>query len=321
MDYRKIRQYAFFVLAFNIFVMVFGAFVRASGSGAGCGSHWPLCNGVVVPRAPALETIIEFTHRITSGMTIILIIILAILVYRAFAKGHPARKAVVWVVVFIIVESLIGAVLVLFDLVVHNTSAARVFAMITHLVNTLLLLGSLTLVIWTIRPKVESIPPPARLKLLLVLGLGAVVLTTASGAIAALGDTIFPDSSLLSGLQQDFSETAHILVRLRVYHPVIAVFTGLFLIWSGLQFRKHLPARLARPLVTGLVVLVAVQLLAGLVNVILLAPIWMQLVHLSLTTFIWITYVTCGILLWMKPDLPAGIGQKQVENGIHQPAA
>ncbi len=46
-------RYAWGVLLWNVLVALWGAYVRATGSGAGCGSHWPTCNGEILPRAPA----------------------------------------------------------------------------------------------------------------------------------------------------------------------------------------------------------------------------------------------------------------------------
>jgi heme A synthase len=121
----RFARYAWFVLAYNLFVILWGAFVRASGSGAGCGSHWPLCNGVPVPLAPQLETLIEFAHRMSSGLSLVLVVVLVVWGFRAFAKGHPVRKAVIVVFTSEMVEVLVGAGLVLLGLVAHNDSLAR----------------------------------------------------------------------------------------------------------------------------------------------------------------------------------------------------
>ena len=58
---RPFTRFAWAVLAANLAVVAWGAFVRATGSGAGCGQHWPPCNGAVVPRSPTAETAIEFS--------------------------------------------------------------------------------------------------------------------------------------------------------------------------------------------------------------------------------------------------------------------
>ena len=225
----RFARYAWFVLAYNLFVILWGAFVRASGSGAGCGSHWPLCNGVVVPRAPQLETIIEFAHRMSSGLSLVLVVVLVIWGFRAFAKGHPVRKAVVAVFIFEMVEVLVGAGLVLLGLVARDESVARAIIMPIHLANTFLLLGSTALAAWW-----ASGHAPIRLRGQGLLGIGwviglvGVVFIGMSGAVTALGDTLFPAGSLIEGLRQDISPTVHVLVRLRVWHPVIAVAIALY---------------------------------------------------------------------------------------------
>ena len=292
----RFARYAWFVLAYNLFVILWGAFVRASGSGAGCGGHWPLCNGVPVPLAPQLETIIEFAHRMTSGLSLVLVVLLVVWGFRAFAKGHSVRKAVVAVFIFEMVEVLVGAGLVLLGLVARDESVARAVVMPIHLANTFLLLGSTALAAWW-----ASGHAPIRLRgqgmlgIGWVIGLAGVMFIGMSGAVTALGDTLFPAGSLIEGLRQDISPTAHVLVRLRVWHPVIAVAIALYVVAylaPALAARRTGGAttRLSR-IVIGLV---AVQLAAGFVNVILLAPVWMQIVHLALAAVLWVALVLLG---------------------------
>ena len=125
----RFTKYAWFVLIYNIFVILWGAYVRATGSGAGCGSHWPTCNGEIIPRADEVETLIEFTHRLTSGLAFLLVLGMLIWALRAYPKGHRVRKASGAAMIFIISESLVGAGLVLFEWVAGNISASRVIVM------------------------------------------------------------------------------------------------------------------------------------------------------------------------------------------------
>src|SRR5215210_7122332 len=141
----RLARFAWGVLAYNIAVILWGAFVRASGSGAGCGSHWPLCNGEVLPREPRIETIIELTHRVTSGIALLLVVGLVVMAYRHRPKGHPAHRAAVLTLIFMLTEAAVGAGLVLFELVADNQSMARAMFMATHLINTFFLLGAMTL--------------------------------------------------------------------------------------------------------------------------------------------------------------------------------
>lgn len=292
----RFARYAWLVLFYNLLVILWGAYVRATGSGAGCGSHWPLCNGQVMPRAPQIETLIEFAHRATSGVSLIAVAILVVWAFRAFPRRSPVRAAAVWSGVFIITEALLGAGLVLFGLVADNDSLARAISMSLHLVNTLLLLAALVLTAWW-----ASGGQTARVEgtrgLLWALRTGWLlsILLGVSGAIAALGDTLYPATSLAQGIQQEFSITANLLVRLRVLHPVLAVGIGVYLIVVARAARSQSsqPAadRLAR-LLTGLLI---VQLIAGAINVLLLAPVWMQLVHLLLADLVWLALVLLSV--------------------------
>ncbi|HVR96418.1 MAG TPA: COX15/CtaA family protein, partial [Thermoanaerobaculia bacterium] len=140
----RFARYAWATLAYNVAVILWGAAVRATGSGAGCGSHWPLCNGEVLPRSPGVQTIIEFSHRVTSGLALLLVVGLVVFAFRARPRGDAARGAAVLSLLFILSEAAVGAGLVLFEMVAHNQSMARALWMAAHLINTFFLLGVLT---------------------------------------------------------------------------------------------------------------------------------------------------------------------------------
>jgi len=292
MKLNHFAKYAWCILAFNLFVILWGAFVRASGSGAGCGSHWPLCNGKVIPPSPQIGTLIEFTHRITSGLSLLLVVGLLVWAFRTYPKGHSVRLGSVLAMIFMVTEALIGAVLVLFSWVAKNESTGRVISVALHQANTFLLLASLTLTAWWASGGV-----PIRLKgqgiglWALGLGLFGVLILGVSGAVNALGDTLFPARSLAEGISQDFSSTAHFLIRLRVWHPIMAISVGLYLIFVCGLVGMFRPEPILRRFVGLLIVFVLLQLTAGLVNVLLLAPLWMQLVHLFLADMVWIWLV------------------------------
>ena len=145
---RRFAGYAWGVLAYMVLVILWGAFVRATGSGAGCGSHWPLCNGEVVPQAPTVETLIELSHRLTSALAGFLVIGLVVWAFRAFPKGHLVRKGAVGSLVFVLTEGAIGAAIVLVEWVALDASMARTISITLHLNNTFILLGFLTLTAW-----------------------------------------------------------------------------------------------------------------------------------------------------------------------------
>jgi cytochrome c oxidase assembly protein subunit 15 len=283
--YRRFSQAAWAVLAYNMLVVLWGAFVRATGSGAGCGDRWPLCNGVIVPRAPRIETIIEFTHRATSGVALISVAALCVWAFGLFPRGHRARTYAALSVVFLFAEALLGAGLVLFQYVEHNASAGRAAYLSAHLVNTQILLAMLTLTAWYGSDLVSR--PWRGAPKLVMAALPVAILVAVSGAIAALGDTLFPAASVASGIRQEFSQTASALQRLRVLHPVLAVAGGGMLVAAAMRAMRSGPRRVGM-IVVGLVCL---QLAAGALNIALLAPVWMQIMHLLLADLLWVALV------------------------------
>lgn len=286
----RLARYAWGVLLYNLAVIAWGAYVRATGSGAGCGAHWPLCNGDVVPRAAQLQTLIEYSHRLTSGVALISVLVLFFWARRQAPAGHPVRLGATLSLGFMLSEALLGAGLVLFQLVAEDASAARAFAVAAHLLNTFLLLAAITLTVFWASGGGTLLVHAQRdgVGRLIVSGTALLVVSVA-GAITALGDTLFPSATLGEGLSADLSATSHFLIRLRTIHPVLAVLAALHLmstVWPIAGGRSS-GVRLAR----ALVALLALQLLAGMMNVLLLAPVWLQLVHLLLADAVWITWV------------------------------
>jgi heme A synthase len=299
----KFARYTWFVLVFNIGVILWGAYVRATGSGAGCGSHWPTCNGEIIPRATEVETLIEFIHRLTSGMAFLLVLGMLVWALRSYPKVHRVRKASWTAMLFILLEALVGAGLVLFEWVAGNISVARVVVMSIHLLNTHLLLASIVLAAWWASggQPLRLQEQPSALKWRFAIGIIGVLILSMAGAVTALGDTLFPAETLIEGLQQDFSPAAHFIVRLRVWHPVIATLVGLYLILFSvnlaLERRDSWNIRLA----VALIILFAVQLAAGMVNLILLAPVWMQIVHLLLADLVWLALILLTVQTLSAP--------------------
>jgi heme A synthase len=233
--------YAWGVLAYNLLVILWGAYVRASGSGAGCGSHWPLCNGQVIPPAPQVATLIEFSHRLTTGLAGLLVIGLVFGAFRALPRGHAARRGAALSLAFILIEGMVGALQVRLGLTADNASVGRAVVGSIHLANTFLMLAAITLTAWWASGGAAlqlRNPGIARgrerlLGWVFALGLLGVLLVGASGAITALGDTLFPSASLAEGLQADLSAGAHFLIQLRVIHPILAVLVGVYTIFVG----------------------------------------------------------------------------------------
>ena len=288
----RLARFAWGVLVYNLAVILWGAYVRATGSGAGCGAHWPLCNGEVIPRGASVTTLVEFSHRVTSGLALVAAVVLLVWVWRAVPKGAPARKAAGFAMLFMLTEAGVGAGLVLFELVADNASVARALFMAVHLMNTFALVASLTLTAYWLSGRLPGAPArrPGATALLAVGAIGLVAVGK-SGAVAALRDTLYPAATLAEALQADLSPTSHLLIRLRFLHPAIALVTAFGLI------------AMVRPLTADgrggrsgrlVIALAVVQLAIGGVNVILLAPVWMQMVHLLAADTLWIAFVVLG---------------------------
>jgi heme A synthase len=292
MKLKRFAKYAWFVLIFNLGVILWGAYVRATGSGAGCGSHWPLCNGEVIPRSDQIETLVEFTHRLSSGVAFLLVAGMLVWAWCIYPKGHRVRRGAIFSMFFMITEALVGAGLVLFELVAEDTSTARALSISVHLVNTFVLLACITLTAWWATGGNAIKINWANLHIwLLLVGLAGVLVLGMSGALTALGDTLFPVSSIGEGISQDFSSTAHFLIRLRILHPTIAVFVAVYLIFMTNWINARVPKRFNKQLGWVLISLLVLQLLAGIVNVLLLAPVWIQMLHLLISDLVWISLV------------------------------
>lgn len=294
-------RFAWTFCAYLLFVILFGAWVRITHSGAGCGSHWPTCNGEIIPLSPSWETVVEYTHRLTSGLLGVFGIVL---VGWAARQSRRVLGAALVTFAFIVVEALIGAGLVLRELVADDASGARAIVIALHLANTLVLTGAAALVAWwghDVRPVAWTSSPRAGRRMLLVLAV--LVLTAVTGAITALGDTLFPvqhglvEGGGLGRLRDDLSAANHFLVRLRIVHPVIAVSaTGIvLLITAWLREPGRCDATTVK-LATGLRHLAVTQLVLGIINIGLAAPGWMQLLHLLVAQALWMI----AVLTWIS---------------------
>jgi heme A synthase len=285
------------LLAFMLLVVAWGGLVRASRSGDGCGSNWPTCNGELFPKNPGLKTRIEFTHRVMSGTSLGLIVALGVWAFRRFPRHSWPRRGAAAAVALILLEALIGAGIVLLRLVGADTSLTRVVGMGLHLVSTFFLLAALLLTaLWaagTAPPRLRGQGPVGTL---LGASVCALLVLGVSGAMAALGDTLFPVHTLKEGFAQDASPGAHFLLRLRGFHPLLAV-AGACLLLATAQLTSTLrPTPAVRRAALLLAVLVGLQLLVGLCNLALLAPVPLQLLHLLLADAVWLSLVALSAL-------------------------
>jgi heme a synthase len=300
---RAAVRFAWGVVGYNVLVILWGALVRATGSGAGCGNHWPLCNGQVIPLAPRVDTVIEFTHRCMTGGAAFVVLGLLVWTFRATVKGQAARVMAVASMVLLLNEALLGALLVKLGYVTGNQSMGRVVVLSIHLSNTLLLLAALTLTARLLGTgqRWNELRLGGRNAVWAVIGLAATLVVGVSGSLAALGDTLFPASSLRMAMEQDFASASPWLLRLRGVHPVSALIAAGFVFWLVAQARQAGAGRLA----TVVVGLLGFQFALGLADVLLLAPVWMQIVHLLGADLYWVALVTLAAAVVWPPNVPS----------------
>jgi cytochrome c oxidase assembly protein subunit 15 len=295
----RAARFAYLTLACFILVVLWGAIVRTSGSGAGCGANWPLCNGDFFPHHPRLATLIEFIHRSTSGICTLLDLALIAFVFRATPRRHPARTAVLASFAFLILEAALGAVLVLRHYVENNASPARVLMQSIHFTNTLLLMASLALTAWFLSPGSSEPPttPPPTPRWTALLAILSTILVGATGSLAALADTLFPSPTLRAAFASDFAATSPLLIRMRWLHPAAALLAALCV----LPLLRS-TSRLSRIVLT----LLLTQFALGLADILLLAPAWMQIIHLLGADLYWIALVQLAAqTLWPIASLSA----------------
>ena len=284
----RFRTFAWGTLILNIFVSLWGAVVRATGSGAGCGAHWPTCDGEIVPGLETSAQWVEYTHRLSSGLALLAVIVMLIWAFRAYEGGNLVRKGAVASMIFMILESLVGAALVLFGWVEADDSMARVYIMGVHLTNTLLLLGSIFLTAyWASDGKAFSFKKQGGLGWLHGVGIVLGLVLVVTGAIIALGDSLF----LQIGLTPEQSPVVAGILAIRIYHPLTSILVGLYWIFVARYSAKARPSpRIAKASAT-LIVLILLTWLAGYVNNWLHAPVTMQVIHLLLADLFWLGIV------------------------------
>jgi cytochrome c oxidase assembly protein subunit 15 len=298
-----LRRFAWGVLAYFIAVILWGTMVRATGSGAGCGNHWPLCNGTMLQHSASLQTIIEFTHRITSGLSLLLVVALAVWTYVGTVRKHLARVAAVTAVILTLIEALLGALLVHFGYTAQSQAPGRPAFLALHLTNTLLLLAAITLTAHMLSRKKGYLwstisfeaPVGAVVSVLVFMTVGV------TGSLAALGDTLFPADSLAGALASDFSAASSWLVRWRWTHPTVAFLSSIFLIWILVRAAQRSAHWDNRGLSAMILLLLALQYVLGVLDVVLLAPTWLQVVHLLGADILWAALVVLAARIALAP--------------------
>ena len=302
-------------LIYTLAVIVFGGLVRATNSGAGCGNHWPLCNSSIMPSA-VFSTIVEYSHRIMSLILIITVIWLAIWSYRKYQhdKNHPARLLSVLVLLFVLFETAIGALLVMFGLVADNVSYFRSYVMGMHLINTFFLLALQYIHFFSVSEYSCNAADGFFKKLyrsftkdyLFACSLFAVLIACATGAMVALGDTLILKSLAGEYYVNDHNKSLELLIALRIWHPLIAVLSCLLCcvyaarIITTSQKKQHKSFNIfnlasvfwnKKSAAFVLVVIVIMQLIVGVVNWLLMVPVTIQLLHLLLASLLWLSLI------------------------------
>jgi cytochrome c oxidase assembly protein subunit 15 len=298
-----LRRFAWGVLVYFIAVILWGTLVRATGAGAGCGNHWPLCNGTVMQHSASVDTMIEFIHRLTSGLSFFAVVGLLAWTFAGTVRGHLARAAAVASVAFTMIEATLGALLVKLGLTAQSQSPLRPAYLALHLTNTLLLLAALTLTAHLLsrrkgylRGSIRVVAPFAA-----VAGVIAVLIVGVTGSLAALGDTLFPATSLGLALAQDFSVTSGWLVRWRWMHPTVAFLASILLIWLLVRAARRTTHWDNRGLSALVLLLLATVYVLGLLDVVLLAPLWVQVAHLLAADTLWASLVVLAARLTLEP--------------------
>ena len=292
MSKKTFMRYSWFLVAYNVMVILWGAVVRATGSGAGCGNHWPLCNGEILPELAQLETKIELFHRITSTLDGFLIILLVVFAYRVYSRSSYVFRWAVAALAFVLIEGLLGRMLVVQNWVADNVSVMRALAVSIHLVNTYFLLATLTVTAWLgNKGKKIEFRKMRIVNILLITGITLSIIFSAMGAVTALGDTLFPAEAISFDLAKNFSPSNNFLIKLRVIHPIMAILTSSYLFITIQVVMKRGLGEMVNLRGKWLKGVILLQVLAGGFTILTLAPLFMQILHLFLADVFWISLI------------------------------
>ena len=264
-----------------------GAFVRATGSGDGCGATWPTCKGKIIPALSDSSELIEFSHRSVSGVLLVVTLIIFAKT-RKFQKDSLVRTVTNYLTFFVIFEALIGAVIVIFEWVGLNSSLPRIIAVPIHLVNTFGLLGSYAILYKILQDDLQNIKNMFNKNFLLISSL--FLLSGATGSITALADVLFPSASFVEGFLADFDRTSEVLTRLRILHPIISSTLSIVLYVYATGIRKKYNVG-----VKPLQILILIAVFLGVINVLSNIVLPLSILHLAIADFLWISYIYVSI--------------------------
>ena len=295
---KRFTAFAWGVLGYSLAVIGWGYFLRVSESGDGCGTDWPLCEGAVVPAEAALPTWIEYLHRVSSGIVLLLVLGMAIWALKAYGRGHPVTRAATWSVVFTVTESLFGALLVISGWVANDISAGRILIRPFQVTNTFLLMAALGLTAWWASRAVQQVTVAKQEGTRRVVRAGLLlILLAAVGSWTGLAGTAFPVESLSEGLGQ-YLGPEHLLVYLRTVHPLLAVLAAVVLVKLGVERRRLGTSETERKLGLALISLSLAELLVGPATILLLHPTSLRLFHLVAADLLWLSLVFLWSTSW-----------------------
>jgi len=283
----KLNSYAKLGLFLSIVSILAGAFVRATGSGDGCGATWPTCKGRIIPALTDTSELIEFSHRSVSGF----LLIVTLIIFSKTRKLHKAslvKSVTNYLTFFVIFEAIIGAVIVLFEWVGLNSSLPRIIAVPIHLVNTFGLLGSYAILYKILEDDIQEIKSIFNKNFILISFL--FLLSGATGSITALADVLFPSTSFIEGFLADFDKTSEVLTRLRILHPIISTILSIVLYLYSTRINKKYGVNV-KLLKTFVIIAVSLGVLNVLSNIVL--PL--SILHLAIADFLWISYIYVSI--------------------------
>ena len=283
----KVESYAKAGLLLSIVSILAGAFVRATGSGDGCGATWPTCKGKIIPALSDTSELIEFSHRSVSGVLLVVTLIIFAKT-RKFQKDSLVRIVTNYLTFFVIFEALIGAVIVIFEWVGLNSSLPRIIAVPIHLVNTFGLLGSYAILYKILQDDLQNIKNMFNKNFLLISSL--FLLSGATGSITALADVLFPSASFVEGFLADFDRTSEVLTRLRILHPIISSTLSIVLFVYATGIRKKYNVD-----VKPLQILILIAVFLGVINVLSNIVLPLSILHLAIADFLWISYIYVSI--------------------------
>ena len=283
----KVESYAKAGLLLSIASILAGAFVRATGSGVGCGATWPTCKGKIIPALSDTSELIEFSHRSVSGVLLVVTLIIFAKT-RKFQKDSLVRIVTNYLTFFVIFEALIGAVIVIFEWVGLNSSLPRIIAVPIHLVNTFGLLGSYAILYKILQDDLQNIKNMFNKNFLLISSL--FLLSGATGSITALADVLFPSASFVEGFLADFDRTSEVLTRLRILHPIISSTLSIVLYVYATGIRKKYNVS-----VKPLQILILIAVFLGVINVLSNIVLPLSILHLAIADFLWISYIYVSI--------------------------